>query len=96
MNTNINTPIDRLIEANNQYSIAMNKPFTFSKEQNDNIPDNAKNSEYWDEKGFKIMPDDRDEDELEVDDDLHENGAIDRHFLSNRDSGDEHYPDNEL
>lgn len=75
-----------------------NKPFTFSKSQDDNIPDNAKNSDYWDEPKNNYPQHDEDdeivEDEVEVP--YHDDSIIDRSFIVNRDLSDEHYPDNEL
>lgn len=58
------------------------------RESDNNIPDNARDSGYWYEE--KEMPYETDESYLEVDD------VIDRSFLSNRDTMDEHYPDTDL
>ena len=82
MNTNINSPIARLIEANNQYSIAMNKPFTFAKSDDDNIPKNIDQSTFNNEREVREQPNEMDEDEFEVDD------LIDRKYRDNVDLGD--------
>jgi hypothetical protein len=64
-----------------------------------NIPPDAQNSDYWEERKKEnydvfgnAMPTERDEDEFEVEDD----SIIDRNFLSNRDCSDEHFPHEEL
>ena len=73
----------------------MSKPFTFAKADDDNIPKglpddfNNERSGNYDVLG-NAMPDDRDEDELEVPDDV-----IDRHFISNRDTMDEDFHSHE-
>jgi hypothetical protein len=65
------------------------KRFTFAKADDDNIPKGLPD-DFNNERDISEMPE-RDEDEFEVPDDV-----IDRHFISNRDSGDEHYPDTNI
>ena len=71
------------------------KPFTFCKPNSDNIPSNIDQSTFNNERSgnYDVFGNDMpDEDEFEVDDD----SIIDRNFLSNRDTMDEHFPDNEI
>jgi len=80
----------------------MSKPFTFAKSDDDNIPKDASNSDYWDERkketydvfGNPIMP--NEDNSYPEADEVDDDSVIDRNFISNRDLNDEHYPDNDL